>query len=163
MIHRAKECAACGRQLGEEAEFIAQTGNYVIDIELGTDTEAGIRVTNTKHIYGDTICPCGHATHTEPCRCQKERGWDVQLTQWHLVGPMLMSLICCLALRMKLSRPRIQELLGEWLGLHLSVGTINQCIHESGRAVEPVEKQLIEEVIKSDLLHVDETSWKQMG
>jgi transposase len=163
VIHRAKECAACGRQLGEEAEFIAQTGNYVIDIELGTETEAGIRVTNTKHIYGDTICPCGHATHTEPCRCQKEQGWDVQLTQWHLVGPLLMSLICCLALRMKLSRPRIQELLGEWLGLDLSVGTINQCIHESGRAVAPVEKQLIEEVIKSDLLHVDETSWKQGG
>ena len=34
VIHRAKECAACGRQLGEEAEFIAQTGNYVIDPEF---------------------------------------------------------------------------------------------------------------------------------
>lgn len=163
VIHRAKECAACGRQLGEEAEFIGRTGHYVIDIELSTEREAGIRVTNTKHIYGDTICPCGHATNTEPFRCQEESGWDVQLTQWHLVGPMLMSLICCLALRMKLSRPRIQEFLRDWLGLHLSVGTINQCIHESGRAVAPVEKQLIEEVIKSDLLHVDETSWKQMG
>jgi transposase len=163
VIHRAKECAACGRQLGEETEFIGRTGHYVVDIELGTETEAGIRVTNTKHIYGDTICACGHATNTEPCRCQEESEWDVQLTEWHLVGPLLMSLICCLALRMKLSRPRIQELLGEWLGLYLSVGTINQCIHESGRAVEPVEKQLIEEVITSDLLHVDETSWKQRG
>jgi len=33
--------------------------------------------------------------------------------------------------------------------------------HKSGRAVEPVEDQLIEEVIKSDLLNVDETSWKE--
>jgi transposase len=163
VIHRAQECAACERQLGEEAEFIGRTGLYVIDIETGTETEAAIRVTNTKHIYGDTICPCGHVTYTKPGRCQEESGWDVQLTQWHLVGPMLMSLICCLALRMKLSRPRIQELLRDWLGLYLSVGTINQCIHESGRALEPVEKQLIEEVIKSDLLHADETSWKQMG
>jgi transposase len=163
VIHRAEECAACSRELGEEAEFVARTGLYVIDIELGSETEPGIRVTNTKHLYGDTICLCGHETHTEPYRCQEESGWDVQLTEWHLVGPMLMSLICCLAKRMKLSRPRIQELLWEWLGLHLSVGTINQCIHESGRAVEPVEDQLIEEVIKSDLLHVDETSWKQKG
>ncbi len=163
VVHRAKKCAACGRELGEEAEFVARTGNYIVDIEVGTETEPGIRVTNTKHVYGDTICPCGHVTRTEPHRCQEEAGWDVELTEWHLVGPMLMSLICCLALRMKLSRPRIQELLWEWLGLRLAVGTINQCIHESGRAVEPVENQLIEEVTKSDLLHVDETSWKQKG
>jgi transposase len=161
VIHRAQECAACGCKLEEDAEFMARTGHYVVDIELGNETEPGIRVTNTKHIYGDTICPCGHATRTEPHRCQKEPEWDVQLTEWHLVGPMLMALICSLALRMKLSRPRIREFLKDWLGLHLSVGTINQCIHESGRAVEPIEDQLIQEVIKSDLLHVDETSWKE--
>jgi transposase len=163
VIHRAYECAACGRELGEEAEFIARTGHYVIDIELGSETEPGIRVINAKHIYGDTICSCGHATRTQPHRCQKESEWDVELTEWHIVGPLLMALICCLALRMKLSRPRIRELLSDWIGLHLSVGTINQCIHEAGRAVAPVEDQLIEEVIKSDLLHVDETSWKEKG
>jgi transposase len=163
VIHRAQECAACGCKLGEEAEFVAQTGHYVIDIEVGNETESGIRVTNIKHIYGDTICSCGHVTRTEPHRCQAESGWDVQLSEWHLVGPMLMALICCLALRMKLYRPRIREFLKDWLGLHLSVGTINQCIHESGRAVEPVEDQLVEEVNKSDLLHVDETSWKEKG
>jgi len=163
VIHKPEECATCGRALGEEAEFKARTGNYIIEIELGTETEPGIRVTNTKHIYGETICTCGHVTRTEPYRCHEESGWDVQLTVWHLVGPMLMALICSLALRMKLSRPRIREFLKDWLGLYLSVGTINQCIHESGRAVEPIEDQLIEEVIKSDLLHVDETSWKENG
>ncbi len=70
------------------------------------------------------------------------------------------------------SRPRIKEFLKEWLGLHLCVGTINQCIHEAGRrlrestdsesrAAEPLEDQLIEEVKKSELLNVDETSWKE--
>ena len=161
VIHRATECNACSRELGEDAKFEATTGYYIIDIELGNEKEPGIRVTNTKHLYGDTICPCGHVTRTEPHRCGKESGWDVQLTEWRLVGPLLMALICSLALRMRLSRPRIREFLKDWLGLHLSVGTINQCIHESGRAVEPVEDQLIEEVIKSDLLNVDETSWKE--
>jgi transposase len=163
VIHRAHECAACSHELGEEAEFIARTGHYVIDIELGSETEPGIKVTNTRHIYGDTICSCGHATRTQPYRCQRESEWDVELTEWHIVGPLLMALICCLALRMRLSRPRIGEFLSEWIGLHLSVGTVNQCIHEAGRAVAPVEAQLVEEVIKSDLLHVDETPWKQKG
>lgn len=163
VIHRAYECVACGRELGGEAEFIAMTGHYVVDIELGSEREPGIAVTNTKHIYGDTVCSCGHVTRTQPYRCQKESEWDVELTEWHIVGPLLMALICCLALRMRLSRLRIREFLCEWIGLHLSVGTINQCIHEAGRAVAPVENQLVEEVIKSDLLHVDETTWKQKG
>lgn len=163
VIHRADECAACGRKLGEEAEFIARTGHYEVDIKLGNEAEPGLVVTNTKHIYGDTTCPCGHVTKTQPHSCPKEPEWDVEISQWHIVGPMLMALICCLALRMRLSRPRIRELLSEWLGITLSVGTINQCIHELGRAVEPVEEQLIEEVKKSDLLHADETPWKQKG
>ncbi len=163
IIHRAHECAACGRKLGEESSFIARTGHYEVDIKVGNESEPGIVVTNTKHIYGDTMCPCGHATRTQPHRCPKESGWDVEISQWHIVGTMLMALICCLALRMRLSRPRIREFLSEWLGVNLSVGTINQCIHESGRAVEPVEDQLVEEVKKSDLLHVDETTWKQKG
>jgi hypothetical protein len=161
VIHRATECNACSRELGEEAEFVARTGHYIINIVLGNEKAPGIRVTNTKHLYGDTICSCGHVTRTKPHRCQEESEWDVQLTEWRLVGPLLMALICSLALRMRLSRPRIREFLKDWLGLHLSVGTINQCIHESGRAVEPVEDQLIEEVIKSDLLNTDETSWKE--
>jgi len=49
------------------------------------------------------------------------------------------ALIICLPLRMRLSRPRIQEFLQEWLGIALSVGCINQCIREGGRAAAPLE------------------------
>ena len=46
----------------------------------------------------------------------------------------------------------------------LSAATINQCLHEVGRAVAPVvEEQLLAEVRASDLLHADETSWKEHG
>ena len=61
---------------------------------------------------------------------------------------------------MRLSRKRIQEF-NDWLGVWLSIGTINQCIHEAGRAMEPLEEQMIEEVQHSGLLHADETSWKE--
>jgi hypothetical protein len=163
IVHRPTECGGCTCKLGEEAEFVARTGHYVIDIKKDDNGCIGLQVTNTKHLYGDTLCDCGHTTRTMPHRCEKESDWDVELTEWHLVGPLLMALICCLAKRMKMSRRRIKEFLHDWLGIKLCVGTINQCIHEMGRAVAPVEEQLIEEVNKSGLLHADETSWKELG
>jgi hypothetical protein len=45
---------------------------------------------------------------------------------------------------MRLSRPRIREFLHDWLGITLSVGSINKAIHESGRAAMPLENELLE-------------------
>jgi len=159
-IHRAEECAACGDKLGEEAKFEARTGLYVLDVEMG---KPGLQVSHVKHLYGDSYCSCGHMTRTEPGRCEKEKGWEVELTEWHLVGPTLVSLIVCLSLRMRMSRPRIQEFLNDWLGIALSVGVINQSITEGGRASEPIQEQLIAEIQQSELLHADETGWKENG
>ena len=158
--HRACECAACSESLSEDSLFIPRTGLYVLDVEV---EELGLKVSHVKHLYGDTHCACGHITRTEPGRCEKEEGWDVELTEWHLAGPTLVSLIICLALRMRLSRRRIQEFLHDWLGIWLSIGVINQSITEGGRASEPIEEQLISEIRQSPLLHADETGWKENG
>jgi len=159
-VHQAQVCVACGKELGVEAGFEGRTGLYVLDIEMGNP---GLQVSHIKHIYGDTRCSCGHISRTEPGRCETEEGWEVELTEWHLAGPLLVSLIIALSLRMRLSRPRIQEFLNDWLGIYLSVGVINQAIAEGGRAVEPVEEELIAAVKQSELLHVDETGWKENG
>ncbi len=158
--HRACECVACGQSLTEESQFDARGGLYVLDIEI---QELGLNATHIKHLYGDTHCSCGHVTQTKPGRCQPEEGWQVELSEWHLVGPTLASLIICLALRMRLSRARIQEFLCDWLSVKLSIGVINQTITEGGRASEPIEEQLIEEIRQSELLHADETGWKENG
>ncbi|MGB0384181.1 MAG: IS66 family transposase [Ardenticatenaceae bacterium] len=158
--HRACECAACGESLTEESPFFARGGLYVLDIEV---QEFGIKVTHIKHLYGDTHCECGHITQTKPGRCSECEGWEVELSQWHLVGPTLASLIICLALRMRLSRRRIQEFLYDWLSIKLSVGVINQTITEGGRASSLKCEQLIEEIRQSELLHADETGWKENG
>jgi transposase len=63
--------------------------------------------------------------------------------------------------RFRQSRARIQEFLATWLGVHLSLGTIHQTLHEAAAVVAPVEAQLIAEVQGSGLLHADETSWPQ--
>ena len=162
VVHFAEQCAICDREL-TESDFTARTGHYVIDIIMGEEDQPGITLTNVKHLYGDTVCPCGHVMHSVPHRCEKEEDWDVELTEWHLVGPMLMSLICCLALRMRLSRRLIGEFLHDWLRLRLSTGTIDQCIHEAGRACEPLEEPLLECLRSAYLVYADETSWKEKG
>lgn len=158
-LHRASHCAGCSNELPQDALFHATTGLYVVDlIVVGV---LGLKLTHTKHLYGDTECICGHMTRTEPGRCELEPEWNVALTKWHLVGPMLESFIVCMAMRMRLSRRRIQEFLNDWMGLWLGIGTINQCIHEAGRAAEPLEKQFIAEIQSSGLLGADETPWKE--
>ena len=67
--------------------------------------------------FGQTICDCGHVSATEPGQNPAEAEWRVPVTERHLVGRTLASLIVCLAMRMRLSRARIQEFLHDWLGL----------------------------------------------
>jgi len=162
--HYPEVCAGCGRRFGEHAISRAYTGFYTVDIEYGAASAPGIRVVNTLHRYYDRTCECGHDTRCSPHRQAPEALLDgIELSEWRLVGPALMSLIVFLSLRMRMSRPRIREFLGLWLGVNLSVGTINQCIHEAGRSVAPLEDELIEAVLASDLLHADETLWKVAG
>lgn len=159
-MHKASECAGCGERLGADASFRPTTGLYVLDI---VRAERGIQVTHVKHIYGERCCHCGHVTQTKPGRCADEPGWTVTLTEWHLVGPTLASLLICMALRMRLSRPRIREFLQDWLDITLSVGCINQCIAEGGRAAAPLEDEFVAEIQQADLLYADETGWKESG
>ena len=159
-IHKAGACAGCGERFAETDPFEPQTGLYVLDIE---QAEHGLQVTHVKHIYGTQECRCGHVTQTKPARCEDEPGWTVALTEWHLVGPTLAALIICLSMRMRLSRVRIGEFLQDWLGIALSVGCINQCITEGGRACAPLEDELVAEIQQSELLPADETGWKESG
>jgi hypothetical protein len=163
ILHPPETCVRCGQALEAEA-FIARTGLYVLDVEsTAGDGLQGLQVRHDKHLYGEISCACGHVNRTEAGRCPAEPLWEVQLSEWHLVGPMLLSLIVCLSQRMRLSRRRIQEFLHDWLGVALSTSTINQCIHEAGRAVEPIEEQLVEELQQASLAYADETPWKEWG
>ena len=49
------------------------------------------------------------------------------------------------------------------LEIRLSIGCINQCVTEGGRATAPLEDELVAEIQQSELLHADETGWKENG
>lgn len=160
--HRPRQCACCGCCFEDESSSLAYTAFYTLDIEWGDLDSPGIRVVNSKHIYYETTCCCGHQTREAPCQqAQDPLLADIELSQWRLVGPGLAALIVCLAFRMRLSRPRIQEFLDDWLGIRLSVGTIHQAIEESGRCAMPLEEPLVAHVRASGLLHVDESTWSE--
>jgi len=161
--HRPAHCALCGDAL-EGRAFTARTGLYVLDIEPCSGAGlAGIQLRHDQHRYGDCVCACGHVTRSEPGRCAAEPLWTVALSEWRLIGPRLASLIVCLAQRLRLSRRKISEFLHDWLGVALSPAVISQCVIEAGRAVEPLEAPLVEEVQHAALAYVDETPWKESG
>jgi transposase len=162
--HYPGACAGCGRPLTTGTDAVAYTGFQALDLRWGTPADPGLRLWVVDHRYYEVPCACGHRTRALAGRGEVDPLLTgVELSEWRLVGPGLAVLIVALALRFRLSRARIQEFLREWLGVELSTGTIHQTIHEAGAAVAPAEDELVDAVLKSQLLHADETSWPERG
>jgi hypothetical protein len=161
-VHRPDACALCEKAFPSHAPERGYTGRYEIDLVEPASGAVGLEVHQTLHRYLERQCDCGHWTRAEPGRCPPEEGWTVELTEWHLVGPVLVSFICALHLRLRCSRARVREFLRDWFQLELCTATINQCLHEAGRASEPVVHEQIEPLVRqAELAYADETSWKE--
>jgi transposase len=91
------------------------------------------------------------------------RKQNLQLSEAGLVGPALATFIAALAVRYRLSRAKIAELLVTWFGVRLSAGTIDRCIREAGLACEPIVEGLLTDLRQSGLINADETPWPQRG
>ena len=162
--HYPDQCVLCNSVLNATHNPVAYTAFASLTLKWGDLSQPGIEVVNTLHTYYKITCSCGHVNQAAPLRQPPDSLQPgVELSEWRLIGSSLAALIICLSFRMRMSRPRIREFLHDWLGITLSVGSINKAIHESGRAAMPLENELLEEVLKSDLLHVDETPWQQNG
>jgi len=160
--HAPTCCAGCTQPLTERHLSRAHNARYELELIQPGAGGTGLVLQQTKHTYLERQCACGHWTRAEPGRCEDEADWRVSLTEWHLAGPVLVAFICALTLRMRLSRARVREFLFDWLGLELSTATINQCVHEAGRALEPVVESEIRAAVRdAEVLYADETSWKE--
>ncbi len=153
--------------MGEDAPFVPRLGFYQAELELGSVMQPGLQVVCTLHRYGGTICGCGHRTGARPVsgvdECPEGFEPEAILSEWRQVRPLLALLLVCLAFRMRLWRARAQELIRDWLQQELSVGVINQTLHEAGLVAAPVHEQLIDQARKAELQRVDETLWKEHG
>ena len=161
--HYPETCACCETPLPTMDDAKAYTAWDEIDVGALPTGEAGFRVTVTRHRLLEVACPqCGHLTRAGHYHAPPDALWEnTEVAEWRLVGPMLAAMIVLLAQRSRLSRRGIREFLLEFLGIALSVGTIDQTIRESARACAPLEDALVEDIIRAEQLYIDETSWKE--
>lgn len=157
-------CAACGGALEAWFPTTGYSGHFALDLER---LPSGIRVACVLHRYHAVACPCGARTAAAPGRgtvsLQEGRKRQLRPSEASLVGPALATFIAALAVRYRLSRAKIAELLATWLDVRLSVGSIDRCIREAGLACEPIVEGLLEDLRGAGLVHADETPWPQQG
>lgn len=162
--HYPNHCAACNAQLAMKSDSKPYMGYYVLELEKNG---SGFEVICQLHHYYEATCECGHHTKVMPglgyMSVVEGRGKDLRLQEYGLVGPMLSTFIASLAVRYRMSRPKIQEFLQDWVGVELSIGTLDRCIREAGIACVPVVEQLLEELQTAQVIHIDETPWYQKG
>ncbi len=162
--HRPGSCALCGGALNPE-QAKPYTAFDRLDLVFGDEQAPGLRLTCTRQVYYQSRCDCGHETRQAPHRAPEHLGcWrGVELGEWRLVGPGLCAFIVWLRFRMRLSIRLVREFLHEVFGLALGIGTLHQCVMETARACEPVEDELVTQLLEAALMHADETPHKQWG
>ncbi|WP_207689650.1 IS66 family transposase [Desulfonema limicola] len=162
--HYPEQCPCCNRHLNIPDKASPYMGYYVFELEK---TDSGIRISCCLHHYYIIMCECGQEVKSSPGQGyvshQDGRKKDLKLTEYVMTGPMLVTFIAALSVRYRMSRPKIREFLMYWFGLELSVGTIDRCIREAGVACFPVVEELIDELQKEDVVHLDETPWNEKG
>ncbi|HEY1782111.1 MAG TPA: IS66 family transposase [Roseiarcus sp.] len=162
--HAPMVCTDCGTALGPDLKRRCVGAHNSFELARG---EMSLEVTATKHVYFAVCCPCGRDNVERPrvgLRSDVEgRRRNLLMSERCLVGPMLAAFIAALSLRFHMSRSKIREFLCDWLGLRLGVATIERCIHEFGLASEPIVEQLVLNMRGADILHIDETPWRQKG
>jgi transposase len=163
LVHRPSACAACAAALPGDAPSVAYGGFQSVDLVWGDPEPPGRHLRVTDHRCHETGCGCGHRTRARPGAgpVDDPRLDPVALSAWRLVGPGLATLIVALQLRFRRSRRRMREFLPDWLGLSLSVGTLDRTRREAAAATAPLEQELPAAGVASDLWHADETSWPQ--
>jgi transposase len=166
--HLPPPCGCCPNSGGhEKCRQISQrkvSAHFVYELERG---QMGLQITMSKHCYYAVTWACGCETVAEPgvglLSEVEGRKRDLQMSERSMIGPMLATFIAALSLRHNQSRSKIAEFLKDWLGLELSEGTIDRCVHEFGCASEPVVEELLKEVQAAEVVHLDETPWWQNG
>lgn len=147
LCHRPDMCQHCGATIGDDVPVIG-TYQRRQQVELPP-----IEPVVTEHRYHAIRCShCRKVTRARP-REEAKRCY----------GPRLGALNAKLAITYNLSRRNIKSILSVILGIDLSLGTIDNCIHEVGDAIEKPVNTLREELAQQDRLNIDETGWKKAG
>jgi transposase len=78
-------------------------------------------------------------------------------------GPRLEAAVATLAVRNRVSRRDLVELIGELFGCPLSTGTVDAIVQRAGDALERPYQTLLEQIRAAPAVNVDETGWRLRG
>lgn len=145
-----QQCRHCGHSLPAQIDHAQTTGkpqrHQVTELP---PIEAHI----IEYQCHRVVCPeCGEGTRAQlPPDARGE------------FGPQLTALVAYLTVNCRLPRRVVEALLGQVLGIDISLGSTQKCWEESSQAVaEPCQK--LDEQLKNELvLNVDETGWRTNG
>jgi transposase len=76
-------------------------------------------------------------------------------------GPYLQAVLATLAGAYRLSKRQIQQLAGDLFGLSISTGMISKLERQSAQALEAPYNELASAVHTAEVIHADETSWRE--
>jgi transposase len=140
---------ACGRRFADdERRAVGRPGRHQV-IEL-----PAIAVVVTEHQLMGVRCPgCGKRTAASlPA--------DVPAGAF---GPRLQAAIATLAIRNRVSRRDISELVRELFGARISTGAIDAIIARVGDALAQPYGDLLDHVRGASTVNIDETGWRLRG
>src|SRR5262249_26792580 len=76
-------------------------------------------------------------------------------------GPYLQAVLATLAGAYRLSKRQIQQLASDLFGLSISTGMISKLERQSAQALEAPYNELAAAVHTAEVIHADETSWRE--
>lgn len=144
--HSPGQCGSCGNELGDHGEQLVST-RQLIDIPP-------IALKCIEHQVYSRQCSCGHTTVSD---------FPKHVTNPVQYGPGVESLIGYLHTRQYLPYKRMQEFLGDVLGLPISTGGIHHVLGRLVQKARPHYQQIKERIIQSVFVGTDETGMKVNG
>lgn len=146
VVHVPECCERCGKGL-RGAEVVGESARQVFDLP--------------------EIClvVCEHRAQRRRCWCGSETTAEFPAgigapTQY---GPRIRALVIYLVAYQHLPYDRAARLLADWLGAPISTGTLHTIVEHAGRGLDSVTKQILEQLLDSPVVHVDETGARAEG
>lgn len=138
-------CACCRRRLAQipDADALRQQVTELPPVKPHV----------TEYRQHAVACRCGHVT----------RGPLPGGVTTVPFGPRLIAVVAMLVGVYKLSRRAAQALLGEMLGVRMSLGAISACEKRVSGAIESADAEAARRAQQAAIKHIDATSWRQAG
>src|SRR5271157_1272916 len=145
-----EQCPHCGQALPTEIEQVQTTGT----VQRHQVTELPpIQARIIEYQCHRVVCPqCGESTRA---RVPEE-------ALGHF-GPQLAALIAYLTVVCRMPRRVVEALLGQVLGIEISLGSTQKCWEEASQAVAAPCQELERQWKDEPVLNVDETGWRTNG